>query len=160
MHPLAKKLLVSRQLQMEEGDLRVLGDNMIILPADVLLEFNELLDEKIVYRIGEIIGDRMASTLKKYGISGMKLVDFCLNLMSMYGWGKPSIVRVGEKTFLMVEHSVIALKAIEKQKKYRCCGLLAGIFAGLFSNAMGKKMTAREVKCFALGEKFCEFEIF
>ncbi len=160
MHPLAKKLLVSRQLQLEEGDVEVLGDRMVIIPADVLVEMNELLEKKNVYRIGELIGEKMAVTLKKYGMKDTKLIEFCLNLMSLYGWGKPEIKRMGKVIFITVRDSVIAIRAAKKEKApERACDILAGVFGGLFMEALGRKVSAQEVKCFAKGEKICEFEI-
>lgn len=163
MHPLAKKLLVSRQFQIEEGVLEVLGSRMVMFNAQALVELDTVLDERKAYEIGKVVGKNIAGSLDKFGMKGDRLVEFAMNLISLYGWGRPEIKRMGRPAFIDVVDSVVAKSTLVSRKgthtKERVCHILAGIFAGIFSQARNTDSDAKEVKCLAKGEKICEFEI-
>lgn len=160
MHPLAKKLLVAKQLRLDEGDVSVLGSESLILPYQIVLDLDEYVPKEKIYELGEKSGNLIINTLKKLGLSSMKLESFSLDLLSMDGWGKFKVVKNSRnESIIHVENSLQAKDAFRQKGKEPKCHFLAGVLGSIWSASYTGKLVAHETKCLCQGSSVCEFTI-
>lgn len=162
MHPLAKKLLIARQLKFEEGELTVLGGQSIILSTEIIQNMNSYFPKEKIYVLGKNSGEAMAQNLKKTGLSSHKLGEFAMELFSMGGWGLFQIMqKTNSKITIHTKNSAIAkkMKLIFAKTKEPQCFFLSGMLAGVWTVALGKKTESKETKCNVKGDPVCEFTI-
>lgn len=162
MHPLAKKLLIARQLKFEEGEITVLGGQNVLLSTDTIIEMTMNFPKEKIYSLGKNGGTTMALNLKKTGLSSRKLGEFAMELFSMDGWGNFNVLQMSNsKITIHVQNSSIAKKINLKAShvKEPQCFFLSGMLAGIWATALEKKIESKETKCLAAGHPICEFTL-
>lgn len=170
MFDVIKKLLFSRQLVFEKGEIKLLGQSVTMIPVTLYVEmFKELkkVDPKkygkIIYNISREVGKEYTKTLKeKYKMETQELAKWDVNTLELAGLGKGNVVSFDtkiKKSIIRVNNSPIA-QELRPQKK-PVDFVIAGYIAGSASIAMNSnKIHCRETKCEAKGDSFCLFEIY
>lgn len=160
MHPLAKKLLLIRQMEIEEKCFRIMGKNVGIFPIASIFINDEILRKN--YEFGKAIGKEIIDLLEKfYPQKNEKMLEFSFNLVSLFGFGKAKIFNREKKVLIEVEDSPLAQEAVKKgYRGKKACSLIAGIFAGIYSSIFEKVYEVQEVSCKAEGNPKCIFEVF
>lgn len=164
MHPLAKKLLIARQLKFEECEIMVLGRQNVLLSVETIVNMALNFPKEQVYTLGKNSGKATAENLKKTGLSSRKLGEFAMELFSMEGWGIFNIIQMNNtKITIHVQNSAIAkkmnLKSPTSKLKGPQCFFLSGMLAGVWAAALEKKIESKETKCAAKGSPVCEFAL-
>ena len=105
MFDVIKKLLFARQLSFDDGEIKLLGQNIVMIPVTIFMEFykNLKINEpkkygNILYNIAEEVGRKYSVSLKEnYKMSSTKLIEWDLNTLSMAGLGKGKIMKLDIK---------------------------------------------------------------
>jgi predicted hydrocarbon binding protein len=165
-----KKLLFSRALTFENGKVEMLGLMGVIIPIDILCDFQNEMIKKIgenkTYEYIKFIGKRQGSTAIEHGIKyfgklSEKFIELEIGLTEILGWGKFKIINADIKNAtgkIQVESNFAKeyTKKFGKSKKpidFFLTGLIEG-FSESFSN---RKIICKETKCIGTGNPYCEF---
>lgn len=166
MFDIVKKLMMARQITMEKGEIRLLGQRMIMAPAITfyylqnIFSSNEL-SNKMMYYTCKVTNTRgYASGLSEhYGLKGEKLIQWMANSSQLAGWGEFELVNFDAKqkrAIVQVKNSAVATyfkkQAIPVDHMIR--GYCAGVAAMVFND---NNIDMIETKCLAKGDKICEF---
>lgn len=166
MFDLFKKLLMSRQLTFENGQIRVTGEISIMIHGPALIMLTDNIIEKMgkegvksIYAASKEGGMSLAKAYKsKFHLAESKLANLLMDLASMGGWGRFEFIKLDFKENIMictVKESPFA--RLSKQKKKKVCHMIRGLLAGGASIGFGKDVECIETKCLADGSNFCEF---
>ena len=170
MFDVIKKLLFARQLSLEEGEIKLLGQNVTMLPIALFIQMYKELKtiqpkkyKKIIYNITKETGKEYSITLKKkYGMNAKKLIEWDINTLALAGLGKGELINLdlkNKKSMIRVFNSTVA-KAFGRSKEPVDTvieGYIAGSAIIIFNS---EKMLCKETKCEAKGNAFCLFEVY
>ena len=161
MHPLAKKLLIARQLSLDDGEVVVLGDRALLVPFDIISGLEDIAPPDKIYGLGKKAGNEIAAHLKKMGLKSTKLGTFGHDLLSMSGWGKFNLLKMDKDSVVVhVENSITSKSFLCEGKKEKRCYFLAGLLSALWEISLdAKQFLANETKCMCSGSAVCEFII-
>ena len=138
----------------------------MLVPSDLLVgvcgEQNPDFD-KMFY------SDVRKSTLKRlikqfdlhFGLSSGKSLTLFHDFFTASGWGGVEITNIDDtekRAIISVSNSPMAT-ALKGKVKFPVDHMLRGVLAGIFSNYFKLPMECVETKCFALGDKNCEFVV-
>ncbi len=170
MFQVLTKLMMSRQLVFEEGEIKMLGQNVSIMPVTLFVEMFKQLKKaepkkygKIIYSIAEEVGYGWSKRLKnKYGMKTDELIKWDFNTLALAGLGKGELVNMdskGKKAVIRVYNSTIAkLMAPSKEVvDFLISGYIGGSAKIIFSS---EKMMCQERACKAKLGTHCEYNIF
>jgi len=163
-----KKLLMSRQLTFERGQIKVANEISIMVHGPALVNLTDMLIRtlgrdgiKYIYNSSKESGKILAKAFQnKYGMKGMKLASLIKDLTEMAGWGKSKFINldISKKTMIIVvTGSPFAQLTTFKNKKM--CHMSRGFAAGAASVLFKTNVDCIETKCAADGSNFCEFII-
>lgn len=159
MHSLAKKFMMARKLNFgEDGRAELLDDRVFLMDKQILQDLSRLTDEDTAYNIGESTGHRLAKNIQRTGISGTKMIEFMMDLLTMMGCGDFIIhdFDIADKTGeVRVKNCIIA----DEAESGETCSVIAGLLAGTFSENFDASFTAEEAACLNTGEDMCRFKI-
>jgi len=166
MLELINKFILSKNLQFERGEIKLLGTNICLIPPEVYLEFLKELQksnlEEILYESSFKSGVGWFETISKStGKTDKKeLIEFIPKILDLLALGEIKIIDFNfekKKATAILKNSLNAeLYGTSKVPvDLQFCGYLAGAFTVIFSS----KVKCKEVKCKAMGEDFCEFTI-
>ncbi|HLC59621.1 MAG TPA: 4-vinyl reductase [archaeon] len=160
-----KKLLISRELKMEEGKLTILNESWTMLPTKIYVglvrEFikNPKLSYKLYYLAKEANRTGMANTMKKkYGLDKSKFINTGIDMANMAGWGNIKIVNLDMETgnaTCNMYNSPVAAQFGHNDKPVD--HIWRGVMAAGLSVALDKEIDWVEVSCIAQGKPFCTF---
>lgn len=171
MFNVIKKLLLSRQISFEEGEIKLLGQSITMLPVELYVAmFNELKKSQpasyreIIYNIAKNVGKIYTKKLhEKYALEDShKIAEWDVNTLALAGLGKAEVLKYDLKNKnaeLKVMNSPIA-KALKPQKEvvdFIIAGFIAGSSIIAFSS---EKMVCEELTCLAKGDQFCLFKVY
>ena len=170
MFGIIKKLLFAKQLSFEKGEIKLLGQPVVMFPVVLFIEmFKELKRNNpknykdIIYEITDEVGRTYSDTLrKKYGLSGRKLIEWDMNTLSLAGLGNGEIIRLDleKKTATIKVTNTVIGKGLRPSKEpvdTVIAGMIGGSGKIIFNS---EKILCKEIKCIARGDKFCMFEIY
>ncbi|TAL47627.1 hypothetical protein EPN87_02440, partial [archaeon] len=106
------QLFLSRQLEFGEGTLKIFGQPVVMMPAYTLVEMQRFIEGNykngadIIYLAAKKAGVKYVSTFKKQFSpkSPENLLETCLNLLSLGGSGKITIIKFNFKEKSAVFH--------------------------------------------------------
>lgn len=163
-----KKLLMSRQLTFERGQIKIAGETSIMVHGPALVRLTDtlikIMGKKGINYIylsskegGKSLGDAYK---KKFLIKEVKLANLLKDLAEMGGWGEFSFIKIDSSNRSLicnVNKSPFAELTILKGKKV--CHMIRGFLAGGASVGFNEDLDCIETKCVAEGSSFCEFFI-
>lgn len=163
MHPLAKKLLISRKLTFgENGVMEILDSDAFAFDSALLLYLHKSENVEDLKKAGFEAGSKLVKDLKKTGLSGTKMINFALDLLVMCGFGDIKLENfdiVKKDGEIRVKDSVI-VRAAKKYNVYGIkCHLLAGIFSGIFSENYDLYIKCEEIACILEKSEICRFKL-
>jgi predicted hydrocarbon binding protein len=163
MHPLAKKLLISRKLTFgENGVMEILDNEAFAFDSSLLLYLHKEMSKESLYKAGFDAGSNVVKELKKTGLSGTKMVGFVLDLLSMCGFGdlKVEDFDITTKTGEVRSKNTVVVRAAKKHNiKDVKCHLISGLLAGIFSESYDEKIGCEEYACMLDKSDVCRFKL-
>ena len=160
-----------KELKFEKGMLTIAGgtERYILIPLRIYgALYNSI--EKIIgdavagvlYVVGKNIGKGLAEEVKRRmnerGVSGLEeLASDAVKLLEELGFGKVELVESSSEKFVVRMYD--SATSVHAQKGKAVCHLERGMLAGIAEEIMGKHYIAKEVKCRAKGDPYCEFII-
>lgn len=162
MHPLAKKLMMARKLDFgEDGRAEMLDQPVFLMEGSFLAEIEKNVDQDQAFQIGKETGIKMEQDIGKTGLSGIKMVEFMMDLLTMSGLGEFELNKFDlddQQGEVRVRNSLIGREA-KKRGNESNCSLISGILSGIFSESFEKEMEATEFKCISQGSEVCRFRV-
>lgn len=160
------QLFLSQQLKFDEGSLRIFNQPVVMMPAATIVEMQKLIERdqadgaQIIYNAAKNAGVQYVSTFKKqFPQPPEKLLETCLNLLSLGGSGKITVVKfdfAGKKAIFHVTGSPWAI--LRGKESFPVDSFLSGFFAGGCEEIFdARPMNVREITCQAMGASYCEF---
>ncbi|MEM4267238.1 MAG: 4-vinyl reductase [Candidatus Woesearchaeota archaeon] len=158
-----KRLMFARQFEMDEGKITILGEELVMIPGDLLIELQEI-DQKRAYEFTKHQTARLISKyFEKIGGGYVRSDAIVCDIFNNFGLGKLSIIESTENsTVVKVTESTIAKDYLEKNKGFSdgpVCYVTAGVLAGMFSFLKKKDINASERECHAKRDDACKFVI-
>lgn len=115
----------------------------------------------VFYNAGKKSGAYIAGLLaKKYGLKGKSLTLALIQGTKAIGWGQIEDFKISEKELggnIKVRMCFEAL--LRGRRNEKICHWTRGFVAGFLSEIFGKSVEAVELKCVAVGDELCEFEV-
>jgi hypothetical protein len=159
--PFLKKLMFARQFDIDEGRIMVLGEQQIMLPANLLLELQEI-DPKRTY---EFTKKQTAMLIEHYfnkiGGSFIRSDAVVCDIFNNFGLGKMEILESTDAiTIIKITDSTIAKDYVKKNNEFTdkvVCHVTSGVLAGMFSYLKKKDLNSEEKECHAKRDASCKF---
>ena len=146
-----------------------LGRRVVVLDLDGISAMLKWLDETfgtgghaILFDMGYEGGRAVVRKLKeKYGLIGQEALEAFLSFCVAMGWFDYEIVEVDTDVpkLRMRIHDSFECNAFRGRARQPTSHLVRGTISGAASEAFGEEMLAREVKCIALGDGYCELVV-
>lgn len=152
-----KKLMFTRQFDIQKGKVSLLRHREMIVSPDFVLSIQEECPHLVYSTAKDNFRNKVNYLRSEKGITGNKLLNFSLDLFEAYGLGAPSLLEKGEKIIVDVESSPFPQKI--QQKGETACSYSAGALAGIFSAIENEDLDGKEVKCVGKGDRVCKFKI-
>jgi predicted hydrocarbon binding protein len=167
-----KRLLMARQAQFVEGDIKLFTLPFFLMPVEHHINmFTKLQDaygEKGTTIIFESGKDTSAQLVKYFGEKfsmgpSTELVNLWKNVFESSGLGEMEVVALKPKegkAIMRLKNSPFARQYLESKGRSKAPVdyHIAGLFSGLMESMAGKKkVMCKETKCIAAGAPFCEF---
>lgn len=180
-----QKLLFVNQFSVQNGKIKMLGDEYIMLDASDLLVLQEI-DESKMYegfkqnsksnmkslvnhaKVYENIKGQalknVADLSKKIGKSDKGVINTLQDIFNVYGLGEMEITDLNndkKEAVVIIKKSTLAEEYLNKNKKgsKKVCTLTAGILAGMFSFLFKADVDCFEKECLVQGKGKCLFLI-
>lgn len=168
MLPFVSKLLLSRQLSFERGELSIFGQRIIIVPIELIemLIIESAKDpdfEKAIYNaMKESVRTFCEELNKKNNIQQKEMLDVLGKLTEMNGYGEYRLIKVDyDKKFAVVHMRGLPSQALRGDKRVKgkksADSYWAGMLAGGGCFVFGEDVDAVETRCVISGKDSCEF---
>ncbi len=161
MHSLAKKLMMARKLSFgADGKAELLDNDVFLMYGSMLLQLQDKAGEKISYEIGKEMGTSMIQDIRKMGLSGTKMIDFIMDLLTMKGLGEFTIEKFDLKTKkgeVWVKNGLLLREAEKVNKKTVKNTFIEGLLSGVFSKNYDQDIACKEIARVMDNSKLCRF---
>lgn len=163
MFDLFKKLLFSRQISFEQGEITLLHKNIFMVPADTLINLQKKLEkikmEHLLYLASKSSGEMfMKSVQKKFSMNLRDTVKWSFNIVNLAGYGDGELVVFKpEKCYTVIRLFKSNYAKNYGKSDYAIDVIYRGFIAGMGVIAYKENAETVEVKCISKGDKFCEF---
>jgi len=165
-----KKLLLSREANIDNGEIRLFGNNFYMQPVDELVHLHKNLSKNfgekgldILYESGKMSSKELFKNMERFVVKKSDMIKLFLNMLNLYGFGEVEIRNIREKkeVSLAVKNNSFAKSyfKLRGRQKSPVDNLLAGLFAGFFSELWKKNFNCKEVACIAQAKVHCQFEV-
>lgn len=159
-------LLMHGEIKIERGSFVVLGQRLLMSPMPFFLELtkNVLNDPKKSIELYELCKKALVHNFsvplaKKYGLTGLKLVDTLQKFGEIGGWGEIDMLDYDEtnkRAIVRINNTPIG-SYLRNTNSKPVDHIVRGFMAGSASGVFNKDMDYVEVKCVAKGDPYCEF---
>jgi len=166
---LFSKLLIARQLTFEEGKISLLGQSIVIVPTYTIAELQKFIEEKFgkngqkaIYLAAKEAGKKYVGVFKKqHNPPFQALIDWCVNIMQLSGWGKFTVINADYKNLTATFHVVDSpITNLIGKRKEPVDFFISGFLAGGTTIIFNQDFDVKEIKCTATGNQYCEFEAY
>lgn len=148
LSPFLKKLLFARQLHIADGQLEILGQKQVMLPASALAELQSLNPDTYYQVIKKNVQQSMALYAQKIGVTNEGILNILEQIFETYGIGKPEVVTLDNAKHTAVVR--IRNTPFGTKNQFILPGAaLAGMFSYLFKKNMDCtiKATSKILEC-------------
>jgi len=112
----------------------------------------------IMYHMGYKAGEALAQKLATYFDSSRRALEYMLLYYESLGHGRFKLESYIDKTYCrVVVRELLECLGVRNEKPNS--QVFRGMLAGFLSKLWGKEVEVREIKCLALGDPYCEFEV-
>ncbi|MFH0876188.1 MAG: hypothetical protein V1859_09700 [archaeon] len=146
-----KKLLFAREFSIIDGEVKVLGNRYIMLPAELLFSAIKELDEK---EIESFSTNFIKNLMPRLAASGEGNITFITEIFDIYGLGKLSIEDINPKNkkAVLVLQDFPVLKNEKKNEIF--LKLASSILVSYFSEFFHKRLSVKSTKISGSYAKF------
>jgi len=163
MHSLAKKLMMARKLSFgEDGVAELLDNDVFLMYGSMLFHLQDKAGDDVSYDIGRELGHSIVDDIKKMGLSGTKMIDFIMDLLTMKGLGEFQVEKFdlkSKKGEVWVKNNIVLREAEKAKKKQVKNTFIEGLLAGVFSKNYGLEIACKEIACVSGSNKLCRFSL-
>mgnify|MGYP006269560737 CR=1 FL=1 len=141
----------------------------IILPSALLGSLFEEIEKiltpsgfaAVFYNAGKKSGASMAALIaERYELKGESLKQALIQTTKAIGWGQLEDLRLNsEKVSGYVKMRNCFEAVLKGQRREPACHWTRGFIAGFLGKVVGKPVEAVELKCAAVGDETCDFEL-
>lgn len=142
-----------------EGTAELLDDQVFLMDGSLLTEITKKCDADTSYGIGENVGRKLSENIRKTGISGSKMIEFMMDLLTMMGLGD------FELHSFDVKEKKGQVRVSNPLTKRKCsngdecsCDVVSGILSGIFSASYDIDFMIEETGCVLEGDEICVFK--
>lgn len=150
--------MMARKLDFgEKGRAELLDETVFLMDGSLLKSMIEKTGDD-AYGIGKDVGVSLAGNVHKTGISGTKLAEFMMDLLTMMGLGEFEIHEfdITEKEGeVRVKNCIISREETDAEN----CSIVAGILAGIFTQNYDMDFEAEEKGCLLQDDGICRFRV-
>ncbi|VVB61331.1 V4R domain protein [uncultured archaeon] len=164
MFEVVSKLMLHKQLEFEEGSIKLLGQNVVIFPFENLFSMQKIIEESgktiELYSAAKELGKSWIKGLfKAYKMNTIEeQAEWGEKVFTLAGLGKMKVVEWNAKDSIMVYRVYDSIIAQHSGKVgHAVCHIQRGWFAGASCVFFGKDIDGIEVKCLSKGDAYCEF---
>ena len=170
MTKLIEMFRLAKLVDMQDGEIDLMGTPVNIIPTHILCYLQKDLIEALGFRkayekiyAGAKEGARKynQSFIEKYGFRDKrKTLDWQIKIVTSAGWGKSEVAFVDFKEDrAVIRYDKSPLPREYGRVEYPACILPTAFTAGGACVALGTDQDAVETKCMVMGSPFCEIEI-
>ena len=154
----------------DEGSLRFKSVRYLLIRPETLASFQKALEAEVGWeKTGDILyaggftGGKLSGQKYKstFGLSDREAVEFMCQMGREIGWGHFKLLELDPEVYYMlveVTGSPFA-SAYGEAADSGVCHLIRGVLGGLGEGIFGEPVVAQEVRCTAMGDERCRFEI-
>jgi len=144
------------------------GDRAIIMGRGVLYSAFEGMKEVfgpgmnvVLFQQGYRVGRDMVKKVGKFGmVERKRALEMGLSIAQSFGWFRYELVKWDEKNLEFVVRFYDNFECeMAEGKKEANSQFIRGMASGSLSELFGAKLLAKETKCIAKGDEYCEFVI-
>lgn len=164
MFEVVAQLLLHKQLKFEEGNIILLGQNVIIFPYENLFSIQKIIENSgktyDLYLSSKELGKTwIKNLLRAYKMEAIKeQANWGEKVFTLAGLGKMKVLKLDVKDSTMIYRIYDSITAHHYGKTGRCvCHIPRGWFAGASCVFFKKNVDAVETKCLSKGDGYCEF---
>lgn len=166
MFEIVAQLLLHKQLKFEEGNITLLGQDVVIFPYENLFSIQKIIEKSgktyDLYlsskELGKIWIKNLLKAYKMDTINGQ--AEWGEKVFTLAGLGKMKILKWNVEDSSMIYRIYDSITARHYGNIGRCvCHIPRGWFAGAACVFFKKDVDAVETKCISKGGDFCEFVI-
>lgn len=164
-----KKLLLSREATMMEGEITLLGHSFYMQPISELVFLHYDMKARfgsdgtlLIFESGKKSSQEFFQRIERFTTKRDDKVRLFLNMLNLYGFGEIQVVNMVDETKAVLEVSNNNFA----KNYYRIHGkqenvdtLLSGLLAGFFEELWKKKVSVQEVACIANAKPRCQFRV-
>ncbi|MFC2143227.1 V4R domain-containing protein [Candidatus Aenigmatarchaeota archaeon] len=165
-----KKLLLSRQASLIEGEIKLLGHPFYLQPLSELIFLHYDMKKKfgkkgveVLYDSGKKSSKDFFNKIQRFTVKKSDKIKLFINLLNLYGFGEINVISHvnNKKATLEVGNNVFAKNYAAKYGKQKdpVDHLLAGLLSGFFEELWKKKTTGKEIICIASSKTKCRFDV-
>lgn len=164
LSPFLIKLINARQFNVENGEIKLIQLRNMFISPDFILELQEK-DRKTLYDLSKKSMKKSLNFLKsKISLEGLGSIKTIEQLYEVLGFGSITILDLDTKKkrgVVNISNSPIARAYLSTKgsSKEPVCDFIAGKVSGIFSFIFKKNVDAKEIKCLAKGDDFCQFVV-
>ena len=161
----ANMLLKSAEYDKEKGEIRIAGDDWIMMSSamlrDLVIGTEKMLGSGAIplwLELGKNAGREFSKRFVKLGFELVELTTMLKNFFTEGGWGKmQGNVNFKEKEALVtLENSAIARQINATEP---VCHFIRGFVAGVFDVMFNEFTECLETQCIGKGDAYCEFRV-
>jgi predicted hydrocarbon binding protein len=161
-----KKLLMSRQMTFERGQIKIGDDVAIMVSGEALVHVTDSLlkvmkeeGARQIYLASKEGGKALGRSFRKrFGVSDVKLANLLRNLAEMGGWGQFEFININVKGKSLICHVTNSPFAkLTTNRGQKVCHMIRGLLAGGAAVGFNKDVECVETMCIADGSHLCEF---
>lgn len=160
--PFLKKLMFARQFLIENGKIEIIKLRNMMISPNFILSLQEKDPDKLYGLSKKVMKKDLEFFNEKISLSGAASLNRIEEIYEALGFGKINIVDIDRKkkrSTVNILNSPIAKAHLvdHKNSPEPKCHFIAGKISGMFSFLFKEDVDAKEVKCIAKGDDFCQF---
>jgi hypothetical protein len=155
-----------KKLEFHEGEVRLLGQRIVLGPRDAVNAFTKYLIAKpaevpVIYELIRVSFESgWAEQVKKvYGFQSKDYFRWLIDISNIAGWGKSELVQFDESSLtgtFRTENALVG-SSFKGQVSSPVDHIWRGLTAGGLTAVFGQDIDWIETKCIATGQPVCEF---
>ena len=155
--------MMARKLSFgEDGVAELLDNDVFLVYGSMLFHLQDKAGEDVSYTIGKELGHNIIEDIQKMGLSGTKMIDFVMDLLTMKGLGEFKVEKFdlkSKKGEVWVKNNLILREAQKAKKKVVKNPFIEGLLSGIFSKNYGEDIACKEIACAMDNNKLCRFTL-
>lgn len=161
---------LSKELELKDGEIRLMKTNVNLIPTSLFCELQKSLINNRGFEgaYNQIYNSAKVGS-KKYNDSFIqkhkfddkrKILNWQIKIVTMAGWGQLEIAYIDlPKKEVIIKYDNSPFAARYGKSQYPVCIVPTGFTAGGVTSNLGMNIEGIETKCIAMGDPFCQIEL-